>query len=472
MTEMSEVAHIEMCRLCLNLSTLNVNVFSNDLVQMIEDLTGVKITPDDNLPHISCLKCIRQVKLAHLIRRRIIQSQTTLSNINSSSFENKNTHVQAPIIKASFIGLERFLNKSLKGKSFDDWSQVNKGEISDNSIPEGANSIFTSAFTEEQNRKIQKLKLSLANKYLTKLNPLKAALTQINRNEVAHESESSNIVKLVQKITNEKNVKPLSKSILECSMCQIKFPNKLKYNRHMNRHKNRVCPICNKTIRSEYLKKHISLHNALPAVCEICGVTRKNQNSLRMHIFYYHKQGLTACKDCGKTFRTKTKLLYHQRKVHTKERDFKCEICGKGFFAKTYLTKHISMRHMKERPEICEYCGKDFSSKHALRTHIRQHTNETPYHCNFCGEGFRQRVSLKGHLKSRHKIEEKNTEFCEICGKGFATDVALEIHMRLHFEIKCPLCSDSFADQSYLDLHIGTNHVEEGLSSSVNDVNC
>lgn len=116
------------------------------------------------------------------------------------------------------------------------------------------------------------------------------------------------------------------------------------------------------------------------------------------------------------------------------------------------------MKHMKMRPHICEYCGKGFSGKHALRTHIRQHTNEAPFQCNFCGDRFRQRVSLRGHLKSRHKIEEENKVFCDTCGKGFATAIALDVHSRLHSEIKCPWCSDTFAEKSYLEQHLSTTH--------------
>lgn len=116
------------------------------------------------------------------------------------------------------------------------------------------------------------------------------------------------------------------------------------------------------------------------------------------------------------------------------------------------------MKHMKMRPHICEYCGKGFSGKHALCTHIRQHTNEAPFQCNFCGDRFRQRVSLRGHLKSRHKIQEENKVFCDTCGKGFATAIALDVHSRLHSEIKCPWCSDTFAEKSYLEQHLATTH--------------
>lgn len=123
-----------------------------------------------------------------------------------------------------------------------------------------------------------------------------------------------------------------------------------------------------------------------------------------------------------------------------------------------YLAKHINMKHMKMRPHICEFCGKGYSGRHALRTHRRQHTNEAPYRCEFCARSFRQRVSLRGHLKTVHHVEEENTVVCDKCGKGFTTIVALNSHTRLHTEVKCSFCSDTFADLIYLDQHISAVH--------------
>ena len=127
------------------------------------------------------------------------------------------------------------------------------------------------------------------------------------------------------------------------------------------------------------------------------------------------------------------------------------------------------MKHMKLRPHICEYCGKGFSGKHALRTHVRQHTNEAPYQCNLCGEGFRQRVSLRGHLKNKHNIEEENKVFCKTCNKGFASSVALDVHCRLHDEIKCSYCSDTFVEKEYLDQHMQSTHSGVLSGSSQNN---
>ncbi|XP_066150186.1 PR domain zinc finger protein 5-like isoform X1 [Euwallacea fornicatus] len=544
MNELNDaVREVQICRLCLNLSAANINVFTDDFAKMIEILTTVKITPKDNLPHVSCLKCAREVKSAFLLRRRIIQSHRSLTlKLRNASLENltdnpENNHgmnssavsdrtiTSSPSTETPFHHLlqsiitepsnetrvenEQHQSAVQSSREFEDLESNQIGTEIDESHSEQSDTDDVGEFetepngnianddilsheinfnvqpslSQDQTEKIQNLKLALSRKYSDMINSCKDKIKNFSWKSM-NESDRLKFLRWMQRRststhsirpkTSIKNLPTKRREPLKmyCNICQLKFPNKIKYNNHMSRHRNKVCPVCDKTIRSAYLKKHIALHDATPAMCEVCGITCKNTVSLRMHIFYYHKQGLAICDDCGKTFKTKTKLLYHQRKDHTKERNFKCETCGKGFFTKLYLTKHVNMKHMKLRPHICEYCGKGFSGKHALRTHIRQHTNETPYHCDFCGKSFRQRVSLRGHLKSHHRVEEENTVFCSTCGKGFATDMALDVHMRLHTEIKCPLCSDTFAEKSYLEQHIATSHSndEEYMVSGQSDI--
>jgi len=230
------------------------------------------------------------------------------------------------------------------------------------------------------------------------------------------------------------------------------------------------CKICQKTIHTSNMKKHVETHDKKIVTCHICGKVVKS-TGLRSHIFYFHKckENEYICDQCGKHFRYRSKFKLHMKKEHGGTKDFECTICGRRFFERMYLTKHIDMKHMKLRPHICEFCGKGFSGRHALRTHVRQHTNEAPYQCNFCGKGFRQRVSLKGHLKNRHKIEEENKVFCDTCGKGFASAVALDVHARLHAEIKCLWCSDTFAEKQYLEQHVFTLHPDASKDNVVDN---
>lgn len=195
----------------------------------------------------------------------------------------------------------------------------------------------------DKNQKLQSLKLALNTKYSDMIQSYKQ---KINAWTLMNKKDQLNIIKWMEKKnvnTNSTNSKSKLTPVqhkkreplkMHCHICQIKFTNKITYKNHMSRHKHKTCPVCNKQIRSAYLKRHMTLHEHSPAMCEVCGITCKNPVSLKMHFFYYHNSNLSVCEDCGRSFKTKTKLLYHQRKDHTKERNYKCDTCGKCFFAK------------------------------------------------------------------------------------------------------------------------------------------
>ncbi|XP_076274127.1 uncharacterized protein LOC143205021 [Rhynchophorus ferrugineus] len=473
--------NVEICRLCLGLTVTKMSIFTDDFAKMLEILTSLKVKPDDNLPKISCLKCAKDVKSAFLVRRRIIQSYRSFNNKlnrlellfdNSSPSDKqlKNFNADGGTNNTHYTAKQ----SNEKDETENEYCDMDSPEELVNNTPLENIAPTLNVIIKTEVEKDPNIFLEKPDGTEVKANDL-TKLKLLQTKQKMNAWKSMNMKHQIQvlrwmekKKANTKNitsqlatVPPKKREPLKmyCGICQIKFTNKIAFKNHMTRHKHKTCPVCDKQIRSTYLKKHMALHEQTPVICEVCGQTCKNACSLRMHFFYYHKNpSFCVCEDCGRSFRTKTKLLYHQRKDHTKERNYKCETCGKSFFLKIYLTKHINMKHMKLRPHICEYCGKGFSGRHALRTHVRQHTNEAPYHCNLCGERFKQRVSLRGHLKSRHSVEEENTVFCDTCGKGFASDVALDVHSRLHSEIKCPWCTDTFADKNYLEQHINTMH--------------
>ncbi|XP_030757428.1 zinc finger protein 891-like [Sitophilus oryzae] len=463
------IEKLEICRLCLSLTVTKFNIFTDDFPKMIEMLTSIKIKSDDALPKISCLKCTRDVKSAFMVRRRIIQSYRLLnSKINRmrQSQVRNNIESTSRTLIHNLISLENITNTvSRDNESLTRIDNVEKRMVqtpvltvkteSDKHL--GMHNVSHELPVNAQNDlKLLESRQKTSSWKTMSNNDQLSIIKWIERKEIKTTNLTSRLAS-----TQQQRKKELLK--MYCNHCQIKFTNRTAFNNHMTRHKSKTCPVCNKLVRSSYFKKHMTFHESCPVICEVCGETCKNLCSLKMHFTYYHKNpSMLVCEDCGRLFRTKTKLLYHRRKDHTKERNYKCETCGKTFFLKLYLTKHINMKHMKMRPHICEYCGKGFSGKHALRTHVRQHTNEAPYQCNICGEGFRQRVSLRGHLKSKHSIQEENTQFCKICGKGFASVVALDVHSRLHAEIKCPWCTDTFADKTYLEQHVNSTHPDAG----------
>ncbi|XP_050295317.1 zinc finger protein 91-like [Anthonomus grandis grandis] len=291
-----------------------------------------------------------------------------------------------------------------------------------------------------------------------------------NHNAPKDAEHETNFLDYVDKNTNEvhKAVEPASSDYpgdpktKSCKICNITFAHRNQYQNHISKHKVKMCDVCNKEVRTCYMKRHMMAHETEPTACEECNITYKNKLSFHMHNVLYHENRYSCvCEDCGLSFKTRSKLMIHKRKVHIKEKNVKCETCGKLFFSRVHLKNHIKMKHLKIRSHMCQFCGKGYSSKFALTTHLRQHTNEAPHKCTFCGDSFRQKVSLRNHLKSKHKIKEEENCFCDKCGKGFTTLGAVEVHSRVHEGIKCPHCTDTFADFSYLQQHVASQHPEE-----------
>nr|CAH7757645.1 unnamed protein product [Callosobruchus chinensis] len=442
---MASTQNLYQCRLCLKRTPTRVNIFGGDFPKMLEILTSIKVRENDGLPKYSCLKCAQDVKSALIIKKRIIKAHKylveSLRKRNIPSTSNQKMSVQAQSTKRAIL-------------------KPTKIVIPDQSSQTVASKCPTDALVNENTSDSQNSE-SLSEDTTPKVEvKLEVFDDSQNSNDasIADENSGDFLNDIIQKVMSRKATR--DQTTYTCEVCNISFSNKPAYTLHSNKHKKTKCEICNRVTRSDNFRKHLMLHSSGPSVCNLCGATCKNIESLRGHMFYQHRSSSDAyvCEECGKRFKIKYKFLLHKTKVHTGIRNFKCETCGKAFFTKGNLMTHDKMTHKKLRPHICEFCGTGFSSPYALKTHKRQHTNEKPYVCDQCNEGFRQKVSLRSHLKSKHGIEEAKESICSECGRGFATNYALSIHQRLHTSMKCEVCSESFAGQEYLDNHMKEAH--------------
>lgn len=105
---------------------------------------------------------------------------------------------------------------------------------------------------------------------------------------------------------------------LRCEHCEVKFEDGKTFRSHLSKHNLTTCPVCDALVRSDNFKRHSELHNAKREVCEICGKTAKNKESLRGHMFYQHRDNAEVykCEQCNRTFRYKCKYKLHILKTH------------------------------------------------------------------------------------------------------------------------------------------------------------
>uniref|UniRef100_A0A8C6U0Q6 C2H2-type domain-containing protein n=1 Tax=Neogobius melanostomus TaxID=47308 RepID=A0A8C6U0Q6_9GOBI len=164
------------------------------------------------------------------------------------------------------------------------------------------------------------------------------------------------------------------------------------------------------------------------------------------------------CSDCGKRYRTGSKLRIHER-THTGERPFRCTVCQKDFTAKRYLNQHMGI-HTEERPFKCTVCEKGYLKQSNLNEHMKSHSGEKPFECTVCEKRFITKSNLTEHMRT-HTGERPFK--CAVCTKDFTYLTNLNRHARTHTREKpfrCTVCGKSFITNSNLNEHMRIHSVE------------
>ncbi|CAL8128413.1 unnamed protein product [Orchesella dallaii] len=185
-------------------------------------------------------------------------------------------------------------------------------------------------------------------------------------------------------------------------------------------------------------------------ICESCGLSFINRQSLKNHVDLLHKQIIprAECQFCEKSYQRQYELKRHVDKVH-KGVDLKviCDICGKVFADKKYLQAHERL-HKDERKCACHLCDKRFNFRGDLRKHLRRIHGKskgdefTPGEglalkavCMFpsCGARFGREAELQQHVEENHcPVEDNSIVMCTLCGRVFANQGRLATHNLIH----------------------------------------
>ncbi|XP_038602679.1 zinc finger protein 397-like [Tachyglossus aculeatus] len=192
------------------------------------------------------------------------------------------------------------------------------------------------------------------------------------------------------------------------------------------------CIECGKSFRRKsYLKYHQSAHmGERPFLCNECGKSFTRNSSLKNHRLIHTSESPYKCRECGKSFKTSSGLMKHQI-THTDEKPYSCSECGTRFKSRAHLADHQTT-HTGEKPHKCG-CGKSFNRYSSLVRHWRFHSGEKPYECRECGKSFGLNSNLIQHQRT-HRGEKPYK--CNKCDCRFSRSSNLIRHQKSHTEEK------------------------------------
>ncbi|KAH8388620.1 hypothetical protein KR093_011490 [Drosophila rubida] len=108
------------------------------------------------------------------------------------------------------------------------------------------------------------------------------------------------------------------------------------------------------------------------------------------------------CSTCSKVFNSRYQLQKHITEEHCKTQSHVCPICGIIRRDEEYLELHMNI-HERKTEKQCRYCPKSFSRPVNTLRHMRMHWDKKKYQCEKCGLRFLQSplasLSLKEILK-------------------------------------------------------------------------
>ena len=224
-----------------------------------------------------------------------------------------------------------------------------------------------------------------------------------------------------------------------------------------------LCKLCNayRTVSTEQLEKHISLHVNRQLNCQHCNYIANSLYNLSIHLRKEHREGnFVICELCGSEFCEKRAYKEHMTKVH-KEAAYKCNLCNKKFLSRREYREHRLTDH--EKAFKCDKCSEIFLFKRLLENHVAKNICvRKTYTCQHCGGEKKTQQILNEHIKRVHSKEHRFK--CNLCTFSTGMNYILRHHMRAHLGIhphKCEQCKFSCVKKWQLVSHMRTHTKEK-----------
>ncbi|XP_053692032.1 zinc finger protein 425-like [Sabethes cyaneus] len=519
---MSSKIYTLACRICTQADVDEMDSLYDTIAdektpaQVIEELFGIVIKPDDGLPTKYCQSCKEDLGAALRFRCRLQEADTKFSDLLAvpkiEITEPVDGNISSVFISEIFIKAEEDDQTDCEEMPLnDDGSSVEaakprirrksklqnkrkkKSEDIGAELPEETQEQEQQVFVDKNLTDEDDVKPDVSK-------PAKKRWTELKISDCSSSDDNfSDYDDSGQSSDSDAEEKPKKKRLYYgvkadslpkrcCSCKDLPLDSHEKVQEHSDKYHYRYritnareiednpfeCLNCYKRFDSkkEFLRHQRKMYVERLHPCPKCDEEFANHYVLQRHLKLYHKKKMIIermeelrqeshiCCACKKKFDTSEQLKAHAEEIHLKERhtyegdfEFECEVCYRRFKTRQSMKVH-QYRMFKGKKFICALCGKAFKEKAFLRDHENSHRREKPYECPKCDARF----SIKGSYDAHVRLHDAKEEFkCEYCGRGFRTKSLLKGHLTVHSEdrpFKCHLCPITFTQQRLLDSHI------------------
>ena len=158
----------------------------------------------------------------------------------------------------------------------------------------------------------------------------------------------------------------------QCELCCKRYGSLYALRKHVDTHRQILqysCKYCERAFKSEAgLRYHIRSHTEDGLKCPYCPKIFYTKSSYTGHMHQHTGQKPYKCDRCSKAFGYSNNLQYHKKHHCQGENKYQCKICNMIFYSAKVKNEHMKGAHMG-RTYHCRICGKSFKWRAPLRYH-------------------------------------------------------------------------------------------------------
>ena len=237
-----------------------------------------------------------------------------------------------------------------------------------------------------------------------------------------------------------------------------------------------------------YKKTFSTFSNVSNKECRFCTREFSSRTACTRHEAHcMSKESHWICDQCGKTFKTETRLLSH-KPIHDAStiKNFECTTCSKVYKSLSDLRKHCEMLShiypVVEGPVLddetrCSVCFRVVKTDH-MEFHMKlRHKEDKMHKCDKCSYSTLRKNNYHRHLRYNHNtipmnfdairkhFENNESYTCPKCCKVFVSSTAAEDHLLLkncddEDKLVCKLCNIKFTMKQSQKAHMKRKHPE------------